>query len=75
MSEIKKALFSHQAMIVLLYKEAFLNTNKFDSTLPSSILCRNMRMSFLRKHHMVYLQSEGLSIKLILYPVQPFQID
>ena len=24
-------------MIVLLYKEAFLNTNEFDPTLPSSI--------------------------------------
>ncbi|KAH9724612.1 Endonuclease [Citrus sinensis] len=35
----------------------------------------SMRMSFLRKHHMVYLQSEGLSIRLILCTVQPFQID
>ena len=36
-SEIKKTLFLHQPMIVLLYKEAFLNTNEFDPTLPSSI--------------------------------------
>ena len=36
-SEIKQALFSHQPMIVLLYKEAFFNTNEFDPTLPSSI--------------------------------------
>ena len=36
-SEIKKTLFLHQPMIVLLYKEAFLNTNEFDPTLPNSI--------------------------------------
>ncbi|KAH9769333.1 Endonuclease [Citrus sinensis] len=36
---------------------------------------KSIRMSFLRKHHIVYLQSEGLSIRLILCPVQPFQID
>ena len=48
MSEIKKALFSHQAMIVLLYKEAFLNTNEFDPTLPSSIT------SLLQKYEDVF---------------------
>ena len=36
-SEIKRTLFSHQPMIVLLYKEAFLNTNELDPTLPSFI--------------------------------------
>ena len=49
-SEIKKALFSHQLMIVLLYKEAFLNTNKFDPTLPSSII------SFLQEYEDVFLE-------------------
>ena len=33
----KKKTFSHQPMIVLLYKETFLNTNELDHTLPSSI--------------------------------------
>jgi flagellar biosynthesis GTPase FlhF len=188
-SEIKRAMFSNQPMIVLLYKEALLNTNELDHALPSSIasllqeyedvfpeetphglppirgiehqidfvpgatipnrpayrsnpeetkelhrqvsellekghvresmspcavpvllvpkkdgtwrmcvdcrainnvtvnhvtmlclvllllFCRSTRMSSLRKHHMGYLQSEGLNIKLILCPVQPFQTD
>jgi hypothetical protein len=37
-SEIKRAMFSNQLMIVLLYKEALLNTNEFDLALPSSIV-------------------------------------
>jgi hypothetical protein len=36
-SEIKRAMFSNQPMIVLLYKEALLNTNELDLALPSSI--------------------------------------
>ncbi|KAH9658314.1 hypothetical protein KPL70_023440 [Citrus sinensis] len=47
-SEIKKALFLHQPMIVLLYKEAFLNTNEFGPTLPSSIT------SLLQKYEDVF---------------------
>ena len=37
-SEIKSAMFLNQPMIVLLYQEAFLNTNKIDLTLPSSVV-------------------------------------
>jgi hypothetical protein len=37
-SEIKRATFSKQPMIVLLYKEALLNTNELDLALPSSIV-------------------------------------
>uniref|UniRef100_A0A2N9IEE5 Reverse transcriptase RNase H-like domain-containing protein n=1 Tax=Fagus sylvatica TaxID=28930 RepID=A0A2N9IEE5_FAGSY len=37
-SEIKRAMFSNQPMIVLLYKEALLNTNELDLALPSSIV-------------------------------------
>lgn len=36
-SEIKRAMFSKRPMIVLMYKEAFLNTNEVASALPSSI--------------------------------------
>ncbi|XP_057487761.1 uncharacterized protein LOC130773830 [Actinidia eriantha] len=36
--EIKRAMFSSQPMIVLLYKEAFINTNGFDSVIPSSVV-------------------------------------
>jgi hypothetical protein len=36
-SEIKRAMFSNQPMIVLLYKEALLNTKELDLALPSSI--------------------------------------
>ena len=31
-------MFSNKSMIVLLYKEALLNTNELDLTLPSSIV-------------------------------------
>jgi hypothetical protein len=37
-SEIKRAMFSKQPMIVLLYKEALLNTSELDLALPSSIV-------------------------------------
>ena len=37
-SEIKRAMFLNQPMIVLLYKLAYLNTNKLDTSLPSSIV-------------------------------------
>ena len=37
-SGIKKALFLNQPMIVLMYKEVFLNTNQLDASLPSSIV-------------------------------------
>ena len=37
-SEIKRAMFSNQPMIVLLYKESLLNTTELDLTLPSSIV-------------------------------------
>jgi hypothetical protein len=37
-SEIKREMFSNQPMIVLLYKEALLNTNELDLALPSSIV-------------------------------------
>ncbi|KAL4290001.1 hypothetical protein GQ457_14G015270 [Hibiscus cannabinus] len=36
-SEIRKGLLARQTLLVLLYKENFLNTNEIDSTLPSSI--------------------------------------
>jgi hypothetical protein len=35
LSEIKRTMFSKQPMIVLLYKEALLNTNELDLALPS----------------------------------------
>jgi hypothetical protein len=37
-SEIKRPMFSNQPMILLLYKEALLNTNELDLALPSSIV-------------------------------------
>ena len=38
MSEIKRAMFSNKPLIVLLYKDALLNTNELDIALPSSIV-------------------------------------
>ena len=37
-SEIKRAMFTNQPMIVLVYKEAFLSTNDIDSVLPSPVV-------------------------------------
>ena len=37
-SEIKRACFSHQPMLVLLYKEACLNSNMDQTSLPSSFV-------------------------------------
>lgn len=37
-SKIKRTLFANQPMIILLYKEAFLNTNELNLILPSSIV-------------------------------------
>ena len=37
-SEIKRNLLARKPMIVLLYKEAFLNTNELDSSLPSVVV-------------------------------------
>ena len=37
-SKVKRALISKQPMIVLMYKEALLNTNQLDSSLPSVIV-------------------------------------
>ena len=37
-SEVKRAMFSKKPMIVLLYKEAFLNTNQLDDSLPSVVV-------------------------------------
>jgi hypothetical protein len=37
-SEIKRAMFSNQLMIVLLYEEPLLSTNELDLALPSSIV-------------------------------------
>ena len=38
MSDVKRALLSNQPMILLVYKEALLDTNDFDSTLHSSVV-------------------------------------
>ena len=37
-SEIKRALCTKQHMILLVYKEALLNANQLDSSLPSTIV-------------------------------------
>ncbi|KAL7105889.1 hypothetical protein ACP275_07G074800 [Erythranthe tilingii] len=37
-SDVKRAMRSNQPMIVLMYKEAFLNTNNVNSSLPSSVV-------------------------------------
>ena len=37
-SEIRKAIFLYQPMIILLYNKAFLNTKQLDDASPSSIV-------------------------------------
>ena len=36
--DVRNAYFAKQSLLVLLYKEAFLNTNELDLTLPSSFV-------------------------------------
>ena len=48
-SDVKKALFLNQPMIVLMYKKEFLNTNQLDASLPSSIV------SLLQEYDDVFL--------------------
>ena len=38
MIEIKRVMFLNQPMIVFLYKETYLNTNKLNASLPSSVV-------------------------------------
>ena len=49
-SKIKRAMFLNQPMIVLLYKETYLNTNKLDMSFLSSIV------SFLQDFDDVFLE-------------------
>ena len=64
-SEVKRALFTKKPMIVLMYKEEFLNTNQLDSSLPSAVI------SLLQGFDDVFQEEvlarippiEGLSIK------------
>jgi hypothetical protein len=75
-SEIKRALFSHQPLIVLMYKEALLYTNDLSGALPSDIV------SLLQKFEDVFPEEvpcglppiQGI-IKLISYLVHQFQTD
>ncbi|XP_031377624.1 uncharacterized protein LOC116193034, partial [Punica granatum] len=50
MGEIRQAMFLNQPMIVLLYKEAFFNTNELDISLPSSVV------SLLQEYEDVFLE-------------------
>ena len=47
-SEVKRAFFSKQPLIVLLCKEACLHTNELNSSLPCAIVtfCRTLKMCF-----------------------------
>jgi hypothetical protein len=55
-SEIKRALFSHQPLIVLMYKEALLCTNDLVGALPSGIV------SLLQKFEDVFLEEVPCSL-------------
>ena len=49
-SEVKRALFLNKLMIVILYKEALFNTDKLDTSLPSSFV------SLLQEFEDVFLE-------------------
>jgi hypothetical protein len=76
-SEIKRALISHQPLIVFMYKEALLCTNDLVGALPSDIV------SLLQEFEDVLPEEvphglppiRGLNIKLISYLVHQFQTD
>ena len=58
-SEIKRALFSHQPLIVLMYMEALLCTNDLVGALPSDIV------SLLQEFEDVLLEEEPYGLALI----------
>jgi hypothetical protein len=76
-SEIKRALFSHQPLIVLIYKEALLSTNDLVGALPSDIV------SLLQKFEDVFPEEvpyglppiRGIEHQMISYLVHQFQTD
>jgi hypothetical protein len=37
-SDVKRAFYTNQFVILFLYKEAYFNTNKFDPSLPSVVV-------------------------------------
>jgi len=63
---------------VLLHKDTLFSTNSLPSTLPAVLLfliyCRTLRMCFLMRCQLVFLQYVALSTKLIWYLVLLFQI-
>uniref|UniRef100_A0A2N9IAL3 Retrotransposon gag domain-containing protein n=1 Tax=Fagus sylvatica TaxID=28930 RepID=A0A2N9IAL3_FAGSY len=76
-SEIKRAMFSNQPMIVLLYKEALLNTNELDLALPSSIV------SLLQEYEDVFPEEtphglppiRGIEHQIDFVPGECIQVD
>lgn len=51
--DVKNAVHSKQSMILLMYKEAYFNTNDLRLVLLLKF-CRNMKICFLRKCQMDY---------------------
>lgn len=66
MSEIKRTMFSSQPMIVILNKEASLNTNKFNPALSSFIV------SLLQVHGSLRI-ANGMG-KIIIEKSQEIQV-
>jgi hypothetical protein len=62
-SEIKRALISHQPLIVLMYKEALLCNNDLVSALPSdivSLLQENWQHYLWPKEFVIHTNHESL---------------
>jgi len=75
-NDLKHAYLSDLPMILLVYKEAFFNSDDLDSCVPSvvKVLLQNLKMSFRMTFLVVCRQLEVLSIKLTLFQEHLYQI-
>jgi len=74
-NDLKHAYLSYLPMILLVYKEAFFNSNDLDSCVPSVVKVLSQEfMSFWMTFLVVCRQLEVLSIKLTLFQEHLYQI-
>jgi hypothetical protein len=70
-------MFSNQPMIVLLYKEALLNTNELDPVMPSFVVSLLQEFEDVFPDEMLHCLPpiRGIEHQIDFAPMLPFQID
>jgi hypothetical protein len=76
-SEVKRAFFANHPMILLVYKESYLNLDETNQSLPSLAvsLLQEFEDVFQRRCLMSCHPLEALNTRLILCPKLLFQTD